>query len=1588
MAPSHPPSPAATPGAASQPPSLPSSQQSALVVAGFQSHRPDPPSSAPSRSTTRTSHDDQHSSNARPPRVSRKLQKRRRDGEHTPTMELPERLKDHGEHADSEEEVLQPQGYAGGMFMNMNQSIFGLIAAAGSRVDFADRFEGQSSDEEDETDSGNGHHMAMTIAGGKGPALRREPYGGFGGPLAQTQILRKPASSASASQKADGGKHRRKLSENRLLRSVQGLTRLSSIKSKSSKSSSKSSKSKDAASGASNDQILQEADQEDEPSPLATDLAPDIEITRAEGNRLAPIMSRMLEARAEMAARPSFDLDRLSGEQGRGADAGETGPTELAKKLMEIFEFDKPEEVIEEYPCWLLQHVLLQGYMYITAHHIAFYAYLPKKAHEVAKSGYLSKSGKRNPKFNRYWFRLKGDVLSYYRDPQNLYFPSGQIDLRYGISASVTDKDKDALHFSVATHHRTYNFKADSAQSAREWVKSLQRVIFRSHNDGDSVKISLPIENVIDIEETQMLDFADTCKIRVIDNDETYAIDEYFFSFFSFGKEALNVLKILVEDATQAPGGATQDLARVTEADEEPSSSSKRTSMSGSREQPQRPSMGIRTGSKLAEGVRATLSPLSVAGNHSPSPRASADFTRSSFDAFRPFARRSLDVSQIVATRQESPRRSFSDSRRSLSKHRLGDSHSRPRHPEKQGSSDSYVQTSLEDPSQASISALVMSGSSEEPSASQILRGSDVFHSPTIRRSASATRADGLSPPQPPMVRHHTSGLVKYSARHANTTGHIPDAPIVGEVDAGPGIETTPTLQNIAKMGAFPLQKANAIMGYLDRQSRRMSNLLATESMGYVEKVSGMWKGGKKHYDDPSGLKTDEEEIEDDPEERANSEARFQAHFALPATEKLQAAYFGYLMRVLPLYGKIYISDRHFCFRSLLPGTRTKLILPLKDIENVDKEKGFRFGYAGLVVVIRGHEELFFEFNKAENRDDCTITILQNLEAIRYLRESSVLDRDEIEYAQAAVAERDALQEARHDEFLGHEVQLPRQTTGLSEAPTILFDDPKASFLNFKPSQPMKITCLTIGSRGDVQPYIALCKRLLEEGHKPRIATHGEFKEWIEGHGIEFALVDGDPSELMRICIQNGTFTWAFLKEANSKFRGWLDELLASAWTACQGSDLLIESPSAMAGIHIAEALGIPYFRAFTMPWTRTRAYPHAFIMPGQKMGGAYNYVTYVMFDNVFWKAMAHQVNRWRNNLLGLPNTNLEKMQVNKVPFLYNFSPYVVPPPLDYSDWIRVTGYWFLDEGGDKWQPPKELTDFIDKARKDDKKLVYVGFGSIIVPDPVKMTQEVIDAILKADVRCILSKGWSDRREPGTTSDDEEQVPEPVLPPEILQIKSAPHDWLFKQIDAAAHHGGSGTTGASLRAGIPTIIRPFFGDQFFFGTRVEDLGVGICLKKWGANSFARALWEATHSERMIVKAKVLGEQIRSENGVDAAIECIYRDLEYAKNLIKSKTGKNAASRARGETSGTEGGADVDDGLDDGDEEESWTFVGNGTGSEPDADFPTPTPGFDSPSGHVAGKRPDAKGRTPAAQESASNRRSFIGSRMLSGVGGR
>jgi sterol 3beta-glucosyltransferase len=231
---------------------------------------------------------------------------------------------------------------------------------------------------------------------------------------------------------------------------------------------------------------------------------------------------------------------------------------------------------------------------------------------------------------------------------------------------------------------------------------------------------------------------------------------------------------------------------------------------------------------------------------------------------------------------------------------------------------------------------------------------------------------------------------------------------------------------------------------------------------------------------------------------------------------------------------------------------------------DVDKERGFRFGYSGMVVVIRGHEEIFFEFGSQDLRDDCTVTLLRSLDSMEPFQESVLLTEDEKKDAEAAAAENLLLQEARQGDRGGVEFQLPREIDASGtlvssliityssdnvaghDSPAISFDDPAASVLDFKPEESLRITCLTIGSRGDVQPYIALCKGLLAEGHRPKIASHAEFGDWVRSHGIDFAPVEGNPAELMALCVDHGMFTPSFLYETNQKVRPRLPLLVSS----------------------------------------------------------------------------------------------------------------------------------------------------------------------------------------------------------------------------------------------------------------------------------------------------------------------------------------------------------------------------------------------------------------------------------------------------------
>ena len=192
----------------------------------------------------------------------------------------------------------------------------------------------------------------------------------------------------------------------------------------------------------------------------------------------------------------------------------------------------------------------------------------------------------------------------------------------------------------------------------------------------------------------------------------------------------------------------------------------------------------------------------------------------------------------------------------------------------------------------------------------------------------------------------------------------------------------------------------------------------------------------------------------------------------------------GWLYRVLPVSGRIFISTNYLCFRSSQILYKTKMIIPIKDLYGLKAQKAFRFGHSGLIIVIKGHEELFLEFSSSARRSACIQLLEERMEAVRVRAEGK--EEEDTDLVAMRIAE-------DMDESAPIE---PKSSANLS--PTPMFGSTTSTFLDFKP-EPMKVTCLTIGSRGDVQPYIALCKGLQAEGHTTRIATHGEYKEWVEG---------------------------------------------------------------------------------------------------------------------------------------------------------------------------------------------------------------------------------------------------------------------------------------------------------------------------------------------------------------------------------------------------------------------------------------------------------------------------------------------------------
>jgi len=377
----------------------------------------------------------------------------------------------------------------------------------------------------------------------------------------------------------------------------------------------------------------------------------------------------------------------------------------------------------------------------------------------------------------------------------------------------------------------------------------------------------------------------------------------------------------------------------------------------------------------------------------------------------------------------------------------------------------------------------------------------------------------------------------------------------------------------------------------------------------------------------------------------------------------------------------------------------------------------------------------------------------------------------------------------------------------------------------------VKICILTIGTRGDVQPYIALGLGLKAAGHEATISTLDEFEPLVNQYDLLHDNLRGD-----------------FLKAAQLEVRE-------------KGSnpEVLIYNPAAIGGFHVAEKLEIPTFAAFPAPlYSPTREFPNPFL-PFRNLG-PFNKLSHRLFSKMGPAMYRGPINQFRKNVLNLPPAKGEGMLHGKpVTKLYAYSEAVVPSPTDWDESSIVTGYWFLDTPVE-WQPDPALVNFLEEGSPP----VYIGFGSMFMNGGKQKTEIALQALGLAGQRGILATGWG-----GLSADN--------ISKDIFVLDAVPHDWLFPKIAAIVHHGGAGTTGAAIRAGKPQVICPFVGDQVFWGRRVADLGISsspIPQAKLTAKNLADAIQYAVSDNNIQQHALSLGETILAENGIERAVNHI------------------------------------------------------------------------------------------------------------------
>lgn len=414
----------------------------------------------------------------------------------------------------------------------------------------------------------------------------------------------------------------------------------------------------------------------------------------------------------------------------------------------------------------------------------------------------------------------------------------------------------------------------------------------------------------------------------------------------------------------------------------------------------------------------------------------------------------------------------------------------------------------------------------------------------------------------------------------------------------------------------------------------------------------------------------------------------------------------------------------------------------------------------------------------------------------------------------------------------------------------------------------MKITAITLGSYGDIMPFILLGEELVKRGHEYRLATFENYRDIVEKRGLVFSKISGDSEEMVSLLLGNSNNTRSEGMNGISFLLGKYPDLYDDFYRACEKNDLIIYMQFGALAYHFAEKFHIPVIRTFAFPFDVTRKY--CSLMDTMKRDSLSCYFGNIMCRTLMAWAAVKTVNIWRERL-GLKKMgtfgDYRKMNGENIITLYQYDEVLANKDKKWGDHIYLTGNWIRLAKNQENEEIKKLYQFIDQC----EGTVYVGFGSMNYDKADGLYRRIIRILLKENKGVIVPKSCREliNREFKNQS------------PRIYIMDYIPFEQFIHKVDAAIHHGGNGTVHACMRNGKPQLIMAFGADQVFWGGQCFYLGVGpapINVKK-GINEteFENSIIDLISNDNYRINSRKFSAEV-SDNGIDIAADIIQKKI--------------------------------------------------------------------------------------------------------------